>query len=41
VHGLGYGDGRVSLGLMILIVGFVGYLTITRLDVLDEEATSR
>jgi uncharacterized membrane-anchored protein len=41
VHGLGFGDGRVSLGLMILIVGFVGYLSITRLDVIDEEATSR
>jgi uncharacterized membrane-anchored protein len=41
VHGLGYGDGRVSLGLMILIVGFVGYLTISRRDVIDEEATSR
>jgi uncharacterized membrane-anchored protein len=41
VRGLGFGDGRVSLGLMILIVGFVGYLTITRLDVIDEETTSR
>jgi uncharacterized membrane-anchored protein len=40
-HGLGYGDGRVSLGLMILIVGFVGYLSISRRDVIDEEATSR
>jgi uncharacterized membrane-anchored protein len=30
--GLGLGDGAVSLGLTILIVGFVSYLTITRRD---------
>jgi uncharacterized membrane-anchored protein len=41
VKGLGFGDGRVSLGLMIMIVGFVGYLTVTRRDVTDEETTSR
>lgn len=31
--GLGWGDGPVSLALAILIVGFVGYLAATRLDV--------
>lgn len=30
--GLGLGDTRVSLVLTILIVGFVGYLTLTRKD---------
>jgi uncharacterized membrane-anchored protein len=35
VGGLGWGDGRVSGGLTILIVGFVGYLSITRKDVKD------
>lgn len=33
VSGLGYGDGIVSAVLMILIVIFVGFLTITRKDV--------
>jgi len=33
VRGLGVGDGPVSLGLAIAIIGFVGYLTLTRLDV--------
>src|SRR5260370_318054 len=30
--GLGLGTGQVSLGLAILIIGFVGYLTVTRKD---------
>ena len=30
--GLGLGTGQISLGLAILIVCFVGYLTINRLD---------
>jgi uncharacterized membrane-anchored protein len=30
--GLGLGTGQISLGLAILIICFVGYLTITRLD---------
>jgi uncharacterized membrane-anchored protein len=38
--GLGLGDGVVSLGLMILIVGFVGYLTVTRKDV-EEDSGNR
>ena len=29
---LGLGDGKVSLVLTILIIGFVGYLTVTRKD---------
>lgn len=33
ITGLGFGDGYVSLALGILIVGFVGYLAITRKDV--------
>jgi len=37
VGGLAWGDGSVSLGLGLLIVGFVGYLTITRRDVKDDE----
>ena len=32
VRGLGLGDGKVSLVLAILIVGFVGYLTVTCKD---------
>jgi uncharacterized membrane-anchored protein len=35
--GLGLGDTRVSLVLTVLIVGFVGYLTATRLDVKVED----
>jgi uncharacterized membrane-anchored protein len=31
--GLGFGDGRVSLALTALIVGFVAYLALTRKDV--------
>lgn len=34
--GLGLGDTQVSVVLTILIVGFVGYLTITRKDILRE-----
>jgi uncharacterized membrane-anchored protein len=33
VRGLGFGDGPVSLVLAVLIIGFVGYLAATRLDV--------
>ncbi|MGH2510083.1 MAG: hypothetical protein ACRDHZ_22110, partial [Ktedonobacteraceae bacterium] len=32
VGGLGWGDGVVSLGLTIAIVGFISYLTITSKD---------
>src|SRR5579885_1465262 len=32
LDGLGLGDDKVSLALTVLIVGFVGYLTITRKD---------
>ncbi len=35
--GLGLGTGTVSLGLTILIVGFVSYLTVTRKDIKDEQ----
>ena len=34
--GLGLGTGQVSLGLVILIIIFVGYLTITRKDIKGE-----
>ena len=34
--GLGLGDTKVALVLTILIIGFVGYLTVTRKDVKDE-----
>ncbi len=34
--GLGLGDAKVSLVLTILIIGFVGYLTVTRKDIKDE-----
>jgi len=36
VGGLGLGDGKVSLGLAILIVGFVAYLTVSRRDVAED-----
>jgi uncharacterized membrane-anchored protein len=36
VGGLNLGDGPVSFVLAVLIIGFVGYLTVTRLDVKDE-----
>src|SRR5262249_26033926 len=35
--GLGLGDTKVSLVLTILIVAFVGYLTVTRKDIKDRE----
>jgi uncharacterized membrane-anchored protein len=35
--GLGLGDGRVASVLTILIIGFVGYLTITRKDIKSEQ----
>ncbi len=34
--GLGWGDGPVSLGLTLLIVGLVAYLSITRVDLDDK-----
>lgn len=37
VRGLDLGDGPVSLVLALLIVAFVSYLTVTRIDVLDED----
>ena len=37
VRGLDLGDGPVSLVLALLIIGFVGYLTVTRKDILAEE----
>ena len=39
VGGLALGDGTVSGGLAVLIVGVVGYLTVTRKDVKDDAAT--
>jgi uncharacterized membrane-anchored protein len=38
VSGLGWGTGQVSLVLAVLIVGFVGYLTVSRADVQTEVA---
>jgi uncharacterized membrane-anchored protein len=38
--GLGLGEGPVSLGLTIIIVVLVGYLTITRKDIKDEIASN-
>jgi uncharacterized membrane-anchored protein len=38
--GLGLGDGKVALVLTVLIIGFVGYLTITRKDVKKDETQS-
>ena len=35
--GLGLGDTPVALVLTVLIIGFVGYLTITRKDIKDEQ----
>lgn len=34
--GLGLGDTKVALVLTLFIIGFVGYLTVTRLDVKDD-----
>jgi uncharacterized membrane-anchored protein len=39
VGGLGWGDGSVSIILLVLIVVFVGYLALTRVDV--ERQTDR
>jgi uncharacterized membrane-anchored protein len=39
--GLGLGTDRVSLGLTIIILVLVGYLTVTRKDVKDEPAVSQ
>lgn len=36
VSGLGWGDGRVSLVLTVVIVGLVAYLAVTRRDVQEE-----
>jgi hypothetical protein len=36
--GLNWGRGTVSVSLTILIVGFVAYLSVTRLDVSREPA---
>jgi uncharacterized membrane-anchored protein len=35
--GLGLGDAKVSVVLTILIIGFVAYLTVSRVDIGDEE----
>ncbi|MGI8825899.1 MAG: COG4705 family protein [Chloroflexota bacterium] len=35
--GLGLGDEKVAVVLTILIIGFVGYLTVSRLDIGDEQ----
>ncbi|HLH73011.1 MAG TPA: hypothetical protein VKX96_06985, partial [Chloroflexota bacterium] len=35
--GLGLGDAKVSLVLTILIIGCVGYLTVTRQDITEEQ----
>jgi uncharacterized membrane-anchored protein len=39
--GLGVGAGQVSVALALLVIGFVGYLSITRKDVKDERVASR
>jgi len=36
-QGLGYGDGTVTIVLLVLIALFVGYLQFSKVDVLDEE----
>jgi uncharacterized membrane-anchored protein len=38
--GLGLGDAKVALVLTLLIVGFVGYLTISRVDVGEEQGAA-
>jgi uncharacterized membrane-anchored protein len=38
--GLNLGDGRVALALTLVIVGFVGYLAVTRVDVADDHAAA-
>ena len=37
LDGLGLGDTKVALVLTILIIGFVGYLTVTRKDIKGEQ----
>jgi uncharacterized membrane-anchored protein len=37
--GLGLGDGKVAVVLTLLIVAFVAYLTVSRVDVADEQRT--
>jgi len=37
LSGLGLGTGWVSLGLTIMIIGFVGYLTVTRKDIKGQQ----
>ena len=39
--GLGWGDGPVVLVLAVLIVGFVGYLSISRVDIPADEVVQR
>ena len=41
LHGLGWGNGPVALGFTIVIVGFVGYLAVSRKDASDEDAVRR
>ncbi len=41
IGGLGYGDGSVSAVLTVLIIIFVGYLTVTRKDVQKQTARRR
>ena len=38
--GLGWGDGTVTLGLSVLIVGFVWFLAATRIDVEDNRTAN-
>jgi len=33
-------DGKIAAILTILIIGFVGYLTVSRVDVRDEQAVA-
>jgi uncharacterized membrane-anchored protein len=39
LSGLNWGRGTVSVGLTLLIVGFVAYVWITRVDVAHEESS--
>lgn len=41
ISGLGYGDGPVAAVLLVLIVMFVGYLSVTRLDVQSHSAAEQ
>jgi len=38
--GLGLGDAKIALALTVLIVGFVAYLNVSRLDTRDEQAVA-